>query len=446
MTTASAAEPNYRRATVMMTATSMLVPLGGLVTAPVLAQGLGPDGRGELAAILAPGSLMLGFAAMGLPHALTFFVAKRPSITRRALTWASAATASVAALCILPIWWALPFLSAGDEDLARLILLASIWNVPALVVGVMRGAAAGRQMWGTIAWERIVLTTLRVAALFALLIADRLTVETAVIVTVGMPILSGVVYARLFARPLQGHDQPTDDPRVVAPLFRYGSAVWFGSIASMTIGRLASLLMLPLSDAEALGLYTVATTIADVPIIVAIAIQSTLFGVSSKSTDPGRVTLTARLTLIFGFAGCLMLGATLPWWIGPLFGEDFVVATVPTLMLLVSALILVPGLMASSGLGAWGRPALRSVAEVASLVVRIASFVLLVPAFGVYGAAWSAIIGTVTMTAVSVTIASRVMGVRPREFLMPGRSDVARAWSEVRLIVTRVTSRLTRRG
>lgn len=425
----------------MMTATSMLVPLGGLVTAPVLAQGLGPDGRGEMAAILAPGSLMLGFAALGLPHALTYFVAKRPSITRRALTWASFATASVAALCVLPIWWALPFLSAGDEDLARLILLASIWNIPALVVGVMRGAAAGRQMWGTIAWERIVLTTLRVVTLFALLIADRLTVESAVVVTVGMPIVSGLVYVRLFARPLQGHDQPTDDTRVVAPLFRYGSAVWFGSIASMTIGRLASLLMLPLSDAEALGLYTVATTIADVPVIMAVSIQSTLFGVSSKSTDPGRVTLTARLTLIFGLLGCLVLGGTLPLWIGPLFGEDFVAATVPTLMLLVSALVLVPGLMASSGLGAWGRPAMRSIAEVASLVVRVGSFVLLVPAFGVYGAAWSALIGTVVLTTVSVTIASRVMGVRRRDFLLPHRGDVIRAWSEVSMLARRVLRR-----
>ncbi|MFW7414198.1 lipopolysaccharide biosynthesis protein [Demequina sp. SO4-18] len=441
MTTVSEAGPSYRRATYMMTATSLLVPIGGLVSAPVLAQGLGTDGRGEFAAALAPASLIIGVATLGLPEALTYSLAKRPSITRRALLWSSLATVVLGALSVLVVWWALPFLSAGDPQLARLILLATIWNIPALVVGLLRGAAVGRQMWGVVAWERVAMTVLRVGALVALLGTGRLTVETAVIVSIAMPILSGLVYVGLLTRPPHDQDQDVEDGRVVAPLFRYGAVVWVGGIATMVIGRLAALLMLPLSDAEQLGLYAVATTIADVPLLVAMAIQGTLFGVSSKTTDPTRVTTTARLTLIIGAAGCAVIAASLPLWLGPLFGEGFVDATVPTIMLLVSALIMIPGLMASSGLGAWGRPGLRSAALIASLVVNVGTFLLLVPALGAIGAAWAGIASTSALTAVAVVAASRVMHVPAVDFLIPRRADVVRCWHELGHLVRRVRRR-----
>ncbi|WP_084130358.1 oligosaccharide flippase family protein [Demequina sp. NBRC 110055] len=441
MTAVSDASPGYRRATVLMTSTSMLVPLGGLVTAPVLAQGLGAAGRGELAAALAPATLMLGVATLGLPEALTFFIAKRPSITRRALGWATLATVGLGAVSVALVWTLLPFLSAGDPDLARLILVATIWNVPALVVAVLRGAATGRQWWGLVAWERIALTVARVGVLFALLLAERLTVETAVLASVIMPVLSGLVYVALLRRPPAGDDHEVDDPRIAAPMFRYGTVVWLGSIASMVIGRLAGLLMLPMAGAEALGLYTVATTIADVPLVVALAVQGTLFGVSSRASDASRVTATSRISLLVGLTGVTVMGASLPWWLGPLFGEEFMAAAWPTVILLTSAVVLVPGLMASSGLAAWGRPALRSAALVASLVVHLATFLLFVPAWGAWGAAWSGIAGTTALTAISVLAGARVLGVSSRAFLVPGRADMILAKDEVAALLERLTGR-----
>ncbi len=441
MTAVSDASPGYRRATLLMTSTSMLVPLGGLVTAPVLAQGLGAAGRGELAAALAPATLMLGIATLGLPEALTFVIAKRPSITRRALGWASLATVGLGAVSVALVWVLLPFLSAGHPELARLILVATIWNVPALVVAVLRGAATGRQWWGLVAWERVALTVARVGVLFALLIAGHLTVETAVLASVIMPVLSGLVYVGLLRRPPAGADHDVEDPRVAAPMFRYGSVVWLGSIASMVIGRLAGLLMLPMAGAEALGLYTVATTIADVPLVVALAIQGALFGVSSRSSDATRVTSTSRISMVIGLAGVAVMGVTLPWWLGPLFGDGFTAAAWPTVILLASAVVLIPGLMASSGLAAWGRPALRSAALIGSLVVYAAAFVLLVPTWGAWGAAWSGIAGTTTLTAFSVIAGARVLGVGAREFLLPGRADLFLARAEIGQLARRLTGR-----
>jgi hypothetical protein len=83
-------EPSVRRAVVLMTMTSFMVPFGGIIISPILAQGLGVAGRGEVAAAIAPNSLLVAVATIGLPEALTYYLAKHPQISRSALALATA--------------------------------------------------------------------------------------------------------------------------------------------------------------------------------------------------------------------------------------------------------------------------------------------------------------------------------------------------------------------
>lgn len=433
--------PSFRRAVVLMTATSFLVPAAGVVTAPVLARALDVAGRGELSAALAPATLMLAVATLGLPDALTYHVAKHPEITRPAVLWAGLATAVLGALCTLAVWAALPFLSAGDRGLGELILLATVLTVPALVVGVFRGAATGRQMWGAVALERLINSSLRVVLLGGLWLLGELTVFVAVLVSTVTPLVTGLAYWRLLARAPTGDSAPPPGRRTARTLLSFGGRVWLGSVASMLLARFGFLFMAPLSSVEDLGLYTVAATVSDLPLVVALAIQGTLYGVDSRSRDAGRLTATSRVTLLVGLLGCVVLGATLPLWIGPLFGGEFTAATVPTIMLLGSALICIPGLMAAAGVAAWGRPGLRSAGLAVALVVSTSTFVLLVPVLGVYGACWSSIATNVVLTGFMVTAASRVLGVRATDFLVPRAADAWRAGTEVARLARRLRPR-----
>ncbi|WP_375432501.1 oligosaccharide flippase family protein [uncultured Friedmanniella sp.] len=448
--TTTAQAPTLRRAVVLMTASSFLVPAGGLLTAPLLARALSTDGRGELAAAIAPAGLMLAAATLGLPDALTYFLAKRPGATRPALAWASLVTVALGLVCLLATFLALSFLSAGDPDLGRLILLATALTVPALVVNVFRGAATGRQMWGAIAVERVIITAIRVLGFGLLFVGGELGVLAGVLVNTVTPIVAGIVYWPLLRRPQEATepaeaagdpaDLPDDenDRGTLATIVAFGSKVWLGSVASMVLARASQLLMTPLSSVEDLGLYTVASTVSDLPLIVALAIQGALFGVNSKTRDASQLTGTARLTLLVAFGGCLVLGASLPFWIGPLFGYEFEAATVPTLMLLVSALICIPGLLAGTALSAWGRPGLRSAGLGVTLAANVGSFVLLVPHFGVYGAAWTSIISNVVLATFMVVAARQVVGVPGRDFFLVRRSDVVRAWTEGQRILARL--------
>jgi O-antigen/teichoic acid export membrane protein len=433
--------PSLRRAVLLVTVSSFLVPAAGVLTQPVLARALGTDGRGELTAAMAPSVLALGIATLGLPEALTYYLAKHPRFTRPALLWATLVASCLGVLCLGAAYLAVPFLSAGQASLGRLIMLAMVLAIPALVVGMFRGAAGGRQMWGSIAAERLVYTSLRVIGLGLLWMLGELTVFTAVLVSCLSPLLAGLVYVRLLLRPTDD-DAEQPDGNALWLLLSYGSRVWFGSVAGMLLARVREILMAPLSSIEDLGLFSVAITISDLPWIVGLAIAGALHGVSSKSNDPAQVTTTARVTTLIGLVGCAVLGGSVPFWIKPLFGEEFGAATVPTLMLLLSAVICIPGVMAATGVAAWGRPGLRSIGLSIALVVDVVVFVILVPELGVIGGCLTSILTNLVMTTFMVLAASRVMDQPVSSFILPRASDVVFTWREGRRLVSLARSRL----
>lgn len=454
MPTPIAKTANLRRAMILMTASSFLVPAAGLLTQPVLTHALGAVGRGEMAAATAPAVLASSVATLGLPDALTYVAAKRPSSARAAIGWSILLSLAVGLLCVFVTIAVAPFLAGGDPNLASLILLCMGLGIPLLVVGALRGAARGHQAWNRIALESVINTSLRIVGFGGLWLLGELTVLTALLVAFLGPLTAGIIYLPLLRgrawTSTEPHEEITEDTPVdagvgsVGFLVRFGGKVWFGSVASMLVARMDQVLMVPLSSARDLGLYTVAVTVADVPIVIALAVSGALQGVNSRYSDPTQVVMTTRIALLLTAAGCCVLGATAPFWIVPLFGAEFQGAVVPSLLLFLSAVAFVPGVMTGAGLSAFGRPGLRSLGYGLTLAVNLVAFLILVPTLGVIGACWTSVIGNVVLSAFMVVAASRVMERPAREFLLVRRSDVTLVWREGTGLLRRVLRRPAR--
>jgi len=436
---------SMRRAMAFMTTTSVLVPVIGVASAPVLARALGVEGRGEVAAAMAPAALVVAVGTLGLPEALTYHLARRPEAARRALASSSAISLALGALCWTLSWAFADALTGGDSSLVGIMLVGTALALPTMVVGLLRGAAAGLQMWGTIAADRVLSSVLRLVVLLVLALAGLLDVRVAVVSMSLVPVLTGLVYWRVLRRrpPL-----PPDDPLlregagagetgrpqrpVTADVVAFGSRTWLGSVASMATGRVAQLLTAPLAGTTQLGLLVVAITISDVLFILVTAVRDALFGVSARVDDREQLMAISRSATLVGAVGAVAIGVTVPLWIGPVFGEQFTAATAPTWWLLLAAVTNVPGLMAGAGLGAWGRPGLRSASFVVALVVLLAGFVLLVPAAGAVGAGIAAVASGTAMSVFAVAAAARLSGAPATAFVVPRRSDVAALGAEGR--------------
>jgi O-antigen/teichoic acid export membrane protein len=419
-----------RRAIALMSASSILIPVAGVMVQPVLARALGAAGRGELAAAIAPATLAASVALLGLPDALTYLTAKHPQITRRALAWSAMLTGSLGVLCLMVVMAALPFLSAGDLQLGKLILVAMACAIPLFVVGTLRGAALGHQMFSMVALERLISTLLRIVLFVGFWLLGALTPLVAVVLTYAPSYIAALVYIPMIMRR-HPESSPWSLAQTFRPLISYGTRLWFGSVASMLLGRMSQLLMVPLSSVRELGLYTVAITVSDLPFVVVMAIAAALHGVNSKSADPRQVATATRVTLLLGATGCLLLAASVPLWLDPLFGSAFEPAVIPTILMLAASVIAIPGSIASAGLASSGRPGLRSTGYVLALGVNVSTFVLLVPTYGVYGACWAGILTNLVLSGFMIGACVRVMSLPARDFIAPTRSDVVMLYRQL---------------
>jgi len=440
--TVTRAEGSLRHALVLMTSSSLLVPLAGLITAPILAHGLGVEGRGLAAAAVAPNSLIVSVATFGLPEALTYFLARHPQLTRRGLVWSGVTGFVLGLVCLLIAVASLDFLSAGDARLGQLILIGTVLAVPQLLVNLLRGAASGRQMWRAVAIERLLNSALRIVVLAVLYAAGQLTVLNAVYVLTIAPILAAVAYVMLLRRPPGGPENLLFEGKVLPALLTLGSRIWIGAVASMLLARIGQILFVPLSNVAELGLYTVAITVSDVPLVVALGIRDALYGVSSRRADAGQLATTARVTTLVGAAGCLVIGATLPLWIDLAFGSGFRAALWPSWILLLCAVVNIPGFLAAAGLGAWGRPGTRSVGLLLTLAVNLPLFILLVPTTGAVGGALAGLASSTVSTVFMVVAASRVIGIPAHAFFLPTMRDVRFLAGEA----SRLSEKIARRG
>lgn len=395
----------------LLTALSnFLVPLSALVTAPILAQSLGVDGRGSMAAVIAPVVLFTTVATLGLPEAATFWVAKRPAFVRIILRRATllliasglvATTLSVAAAHLV---------SAENTDLIQLIQIASIAIFPTVVIGALRGTAAGLHQWGLVNGERYAGAAIRLFGVIVLSIDGILTPATAVAVMALAPVIAGLVYFRLrcieMPTDVGNDDVPTRD------LLGYGIRIWIGSFSGILLSRIDQVLITPLSSTFQLGLYAAAVTVSEATLLANNAVRDVTLAADANDSIDERIMVSSRISFIVSIAVGLGLGLTLPLWFEFVFGAGFHEAIPVTGVLIVAAVLGVPGSVGGAGLSARGRPELRSMGLVVAAALNIGLLFAWVPVLGAMGAALATLAGNLIAANMNLIFLRRYFGIR----------------------------------
>ena len=421
---------------------NVVTPLAALVTQPILAHGLGLSGRGEVAAATAPLMFAVAVLTLGLPEALTYFIARNvaglPRTVRIGLSLlvlvGLAGSAGIAALA--------GTLSAGDTELSQLMIASGCALAPALVVAGLRGVAAGRQMWNLVALERssgALIQLILVASLFAF---GALTVLTATISLAATTFLGGCVYlvAATRVRHETANVAKNERPRVIY----YAGQVWLGSVSGMVLARLDQLLMTPLAGVAQLGLYAIAVNIGEVILVFNSAVRDVMFSTQAQSPDQSRLGRASRISTLITLAFGGALAAASPWAIPILFGREFVDA-IPVTLILIAAIVLGnPGSVAGAGLSARGRPSLRSISLAVAAVINVIAIFLLVPSFGALGAAVATLIGNVIAGNLCILWLRIFFGIPVSEFYRITLADIRETAREAVLLITTVTNMLRR--
>lgn len=417
------------RNVIIATGGNLAVPIASLIAQPLLAQALGVVGRGEVAAAVAPLTFASALLTLGIPEALTKFIAGN-KYSGRAVYLSFAGLATGGLVATFGISALSGSLSGGSPAVQALLIFASAFVAPSLISLGLRALSAGFHDWRVVATAQGVQAIWLLGGTVILWIRGDLTVLSAVVVLAASQTVGGIVNGvglLVRKRRMSG-----TEALKAAEVYRFGGKVWVGAVAGIVLMRLDQVLITPLSSVSELGLYTVAASAAEVILLVNLGIRNVTFSEQSARMDLAAMTFAARLssTLVLGLA---LAGAMVAWWVIPLlFGTSFAGALPVYYLLSVAMVIGNPASVPATAISAWGRPVVRSVLVGISAVVNIPLVFLLVPQFGALGAAAAMLVAqAVPIIGISIVL-RRDYGVRTSEIVLLRRGDVRRIAAVIR--------------
>jgi O-antigen/teichoic acid export membrane protein len=419
----TAASAGDRRPLSLSFASSGAIQALNVVTGVLLARALGPAGRGEFAAVMLWPGLFATVGALGVGEAITYHAARGTSapgtLVGSALALGAAQATVLTAGAAVTIGRVLGHQGADARAAAQVYLayipLSFLCTYLLSVLGGLRRFAAFQALRALV----IALTALGLVALAA---AGTLAVRTAVLVYLGANLvtaLAAVVALRLWKLRLEV------DPGLVRGLLSFGARSHGGNVASMLNERLDQLVMSVFLPPVSLGLYVVAVTMTSVTGLVGgSAATVALPSVASADSAGERVRQARHLvgvTLLASVAVTVPVIAALPWLIRTFFGDAYAAAAGPGRVLLLAAVALSAGRVLGALLRAVGRPLDAGLAELFALVATVLGLVLLLPALGLAGAAFTSLGAYLLSSGWMAGRVARALGVSPARLLLPGR-------------------------
>lgn len=420
------------------TASLVSIPIGFL-TSVVIARTLGPSSKGVFDLAVTSASLLALILGFAMPAGITYAVARGRAAPRRVLRLVLAVGVGQAVLGYLLI-------SIADRIPALAALLPSSGStaiqvlVPLLAAAVAVGTSLkaillGRERFAVANWVDVAgrLLALGGVVLVAVIMREAgLTPEAVIAVSLVTAIVTAVVFG------IEGvRGTPRGGPLAIAQGIRIAVPSYAANILQFLNYRLDLFLVAAFRTTTEVGLYALAASLAQLLWLVSNAMATVLFPRVASDDEAAGVALdrTAFFSR-FSLASTLVLGMLLAVIADPflriVYGAEYVPAAVPIWLLLPGIVAFAPVNVLAAHLAGAGRPEVNLAVSGASLVVTVALDLLLIPPFGMAGAAVASSIAYVTAAVVIVVLYCRFVRRSARSVLVPTRSDVRRVTSRMR--------------
>jgi O-antigen/teichoic acid export membrane protein len=400
----------------------------GVFTGITSARLLGPQGRGELAAVTLWPIALVFLASFGLNQAIVFHTGKQrypvPEIWTATLVAWMVQSVAVLGLGRILIPLLLRHYSAETRHLSLLFLVFA----PLIIfAGYPASLLQGRLDLLSFNGIRVIAPAIYAAGLVLLLIRARGNVGQVVTLQVlgTLATVAGGVWLVLGSSRRIPLLRLCWNRSACSGLLRFGWKSHLSSVTSYINQRSDQLLLSLFVGPRDLGLYVVAVALAtsvsffpQAAGIVTIATGSSL-GPAEARTVIGR---SFRITLVALSLGCAALLVLCPWLINLAYGTSYSSSATACKILLPGTVALGLNQVLYDGARALEQPALPSYAEGLSTVITLGLLFLLLPHFGFLGAAISSTVAYTASLVFMLGLARSRMQLGLRDLLGAPRS------------------------
>lgn len=361
---------------------SVVIQLSLLASGILTARSLGPTGRGDLAILFILPSVALQLACVGVPSAVTYYVARQKGAAgtiAKSLVPVAGVQLLVSAALLLLLSGLFLEASGGTRTAALLtvaampLFLAQFYGLHLLqglneirLFNIFRAAGPVALSIGLACGLVVGLTVLSCTAIWLTAVA---------LTTVAM---SFVVPRRIrHAKKTSGDLSAPPRPKEIV---RFAAAGFLAQISPVETFRVDTLVVAALFPSSVVGYYAVALSLSNAPRFIADALVAVASPqIAAQDAASGRAAalryIIAAALACGATAGVLALAA--PYLVPFLFGSAFDAAVGLSVILVAAAACVSVKRVGIDCLRALGRPGATTVIEVATLLVMGTGFVLL---------------------------------------------------------------------
>ncbi len=377
----------------------------GTVFVLLTARHLGPSGRGEIAVAFTLAWATTGVADLGTSTSgrISLLVPDSGvtardvlSITVVLIPLQAVLAASVVAL-----------LSLTSLNLSRGFGMAVVaLSVATMMFHSTVSLVYGLRRYGDVLAVEAALAVFQIVVLAGLLWTDRLTTTSAVVgMTVG-PVLGAVRLVQV-----SGAWRHSGAVRETSPwrtLILDGLSPMAGSISLFLALRLDRIVLAVVAGTRSLGLFTVALAVPETLRVLPKAVGQVVADRGRSGID-SVATARRHARLFVAGHGVVLAGAAAVGWIllPVVFGEGFTDARDVLLVVTAAEAVLGVHLMHQALLVGFARPKGIGLPQVVGAVVMVVLVLVMIPAWGIQGAAWASLLGYTALAGTSTVWTNR---------------------------------------
>jgi len=348
--------PKIQRDTISSMLTGVITQVTIVVSGVLSARILGVEDRGNLALLLLFPVALTQLGSIGLPLAITYFIAQNRTRTRSIIR-SSASLALFQAVFLVGIHaMILLALSSGKTESFKQAAYLTLVTIPAVVIYVYGLAILqGQKQFRSFNLLRLVLPSVYSFGVFITFLFGDGSLLVVTSAWVFAALIQGAVTLVIVLRSLP--------PRVDAvesqsrwEMLQFGAKAFLGSVSPVETLRVDQAVVGLYLSPAALGLYVVGKAFTNLPRFLAGGVGAVAYPyvASNQSRDQARRMMWRFFWLVIAIAALVViaLGGAADWLVNAFFGEEFSGAVGITHILLINAFFL-------SARIARGRPAER---------------------------------------------------------------------------------------
>lgn len=421
-----------------LTFTNILIILLGFASVPLQARSLGPEGRGDLAAIIVPLTflVLLGDFGLGMFARREAAACRRHSVIIGSLGPIFIILGVAVSLAVLPL---VPLFAKGRPHVSFWLYVGLLaFPINLFFASLMTNIVLGLERWRLWAAYRMIGAAGWTLSLAMLSFAGHLTVSTAAGSFLMTSLLAnGVLLGLVFNSSPRSFDR-----LLLRRAASFGMRAWVANLAGTSSQRLDQLLMVSLVSNRELGLYAVAVSFAGITAVLGGSVGLAILPRLSRN-DSDVLPRALRVSLMLVVFMSLVLGV-LAWpFIHYLTGPSFWDAVPIIWVLLAASIPLAGSATLSQAMFGAGYPWAVASSELVSLAITTVGLLVVLGRFGAVGAAWVSLLAYGSAFVWLLGQASMRLGYPVRHLLIIRKADIDWCRQVLRRLVLRLSPRLT---